>query len=191
MSKEELKEQLEKVKTQIKTNSKDAHFAEKLIDELLSIKGQLSIEPTFMHIELKDIEKIYRDSTGEMFVTKNGYAVYHVYGGYTIIADVRMQALHHTIADLANTEELIANLDEETKEAFELDMSASRVILNAPMVSFSDVDMKFESATQLLRILNEAYDRLVSEPLQDETPEENANFEAAAIALEEAKKLEK
>jgi hypothetical protein len=191
MSKEELKEQLEKVKAQIKTNSKDAHFAEKLIDELLSIKGQLSIEPTFMHIELKDIEKIYRDSTGEMFVTKNGYAVYHVYGGYTIIADVRMQALHHTIADLANTEELIANLDEETKEAFELDMSASRVILNAPMVSFSDVDMKFESATQLLRILNEAYDRLVSKPLQDETPEENANFEAAAIALEEAKKLEK
>ena len=46
MDKKILKERLDDLVNQIKTNSKDAHFAKKLIDDLLSVKGQMMVEPT-------------------------------------------------------------------------------------------------------------------------------------------------
>ena len=50
MDKEVLKERLNEVKNQLRTNAKDVHFFDKLIDEALSLKGQMDVEPMFAYL---------------------------------------------------------------------------------------------------------------------------------------------
>lgn len=188
MDKETLKTKLDEVKAKIKVNSKDAHFADMLVEELLSLKGQLGIEPTLVHIPTADIVSSLKGKTFEMSVTKHGDAIYHVYGGYTIVADgARMKSLAHAIADYVVNDDLAKNLDDSEREMYELDMSATAHVLNIPMMAFADRDLKFELASKIINWMRSKYDEALEQPLQDETPEQNATFEAATKALEEVK----
>lgn len=188
MDKETLKTKLDEVKAKIKINSKDAHFADMLVEELLSLKGQLGIEPTLVHIPTADIVSSLKGKTFEMSVTKHGDAIYHVYGGYTIIADgARMKALAGAIADYVVNDDLAKNLDDDEREMYELDMSATAHVLNIPMMAFADRDLKFDLASKIINWMRSKYDEALEQPLQDETPEQNAKFEAATKALEEVK----
>lgn len=188
MDKETLKQRLDEVKAKIKVNSKDAHFADMLIDELLSLKGQLGIEPTIVHIPTADVVKSLKGETFEMSVTKKGDAIYHVYGGYTLIADgARMRSLAGTIADYVANQDLVRDLDENERELYDLDMSATAYVLNIPMMAFSDQDLKFDLASKMVEWLRKTYEDAMSKPLQEETPELDATFEDAAKAIEEIK----
>lgn len=188
MEKELLKSKLNELKTKIKTNSKDAHFAETLLDELLSIKGQIDVEPTLVHVPLSDVDRELDGETFTMAVLKNGDAVYHVRGGYTLIADgSRMFALAQTIKDYVDSKDLLGELTDEEREMYELDMSASTYILNLPMYAFTDQDFKYNIATMCIKWLRESYDKALEEPLQEEDKELDDSFEDAAIALEDIK----
>lgn len=188
MEKELLKSKLNELKTKIKTNSKDAHFAETLLDELLSIKGQIDVEPTLVHVPLADVDRELDGETFKMAVLKNGDAVYHVRGGYTLIADgSRMFALAQTIKDYVDSKDLLGELTDEEREMYELDMSASTYILNLPMYAFTDQDFKYDIATMCIKWLRESYDKALEEPLQEEDKELDDSFEDAAIALEDIK----
>lgn len=188
MEKELLKSKLNELKTKIKTNSKDAHFAETLLDELLSIKGQIDVEPTLVHVPLSDVDRELDGETFTMAVLKNGDAVYHVRGGYTLIADgSRMFALAQTIKDYVDSKDLLGELTDEEREMYELDMSASTYVLNLPMYAFTDQDFKYDIATMCIKWLRESYDKALEEPLQEEDKELDDSFEDAAIALEDIK----
>lgn len=188
MEKELLKSKLNELKTKIKTNSKDAHFAETLLDELLSVKGQIDVEPTLVHVPLSDVDRELDGETFTMAVLKNGDAVYHVRGGYTLIADgSRMFALAQTIKDYVDSKDLLGELSDEEREMYELDMSASTYILNLPMYAFTDQDFKYDIATMCIKWLRESYDKALEEPLQEEDKELDDSFEDAAIALEDIK----
>lgn len=188
MEKELLKSKLNELKTKIKTNSKDAHFAETLLDELLSIKGQIDVEPTLVHVPLADVDRELDGETFKMAVLKNGDAVYHVRGGYTLIADgSRMFALAQTIKDYVDSKDLLGELSDEEREMYELDMSASTYILNLPMYAFTDQEFKYDIATMCIKWLRESYDKALEEPLQEEDKELDDSFEDAAIALEDIK----
>lgn len=188
MEKELLKSKLNELKTKIKTNSKDAHFAETLLDELLSIKGQIDVEPTLVHVPLSDVDRELDGETFTMAVLKNGDAVYHVRGGYTLIADgSRMFALAQMIKDYVDSKDLLGELTDEEREMYELDMSASTYVLNLPMYAFTDQDFKYDIATMCIKWLRESYDKALEEPLQEEDKELDDSFEDAAVALEDIK----
>lgn len=188
MDKEVLKKKLDEVKKKIKANSKDAHFADTLVDELLSLKGQLGIEPTLVHIPVDDVVKTLKGETFEMSLTKHGDAIYHVYGGYTIVADGnRMRSLANAIADYVVNQELVEELDEKEREVYDLDLSASAYVLNIPMLAFGDPNLKYDLATMIVAYLRKTYDEALAQPLQEETRAEDAKFEEAAIALDKLK----
>lgn len=189
MDKKELTKKLNEVKKKIKANSKDAHFAEALIDEALSLKGQLGIEPTIVHIPSEDVIKTLKGDTFEMSLTKHGDAVYHVYGGYTLIADgQRMRSLANTIADYIVNQDLVKDLDEKEKELYDLDLSATAHVLNIPMFAFSDPELKYDLASKIVSWVRETYEKAMEQPLQEETREQDAAFEDAAKAIENIKK---
>jgi hypothetical protein len=189
MDKKELNKKLNDVKKKIKANSKDAHFAEALIDEALSLKGQLGIEPTIVHIPTEDVVRTLKGDTFEMSVTKHGDAIYHVYGGYTLIADgQRMRSLANTIADYIINQDLVKDLDDKEKELYDLDLSATAYVLNIPMIAFSDADLKYDLASKIVTWLRETYEKAMEQPLQEETRERDAAFENAAKAIEDVKK---
>lgn len=189
MDKKELTKKLNDVKKRIKANSKDVHFAETLIDEVLSLKGQLGIEPTIVHIPTDDVVKTLKGDTFEMSLTKHGDAIYHVYGGYTLIADgQRMLSLANTIADYIINQDLVKDLDDKERELYDLDLSATAYVLNIPMFAFSDPDLKYDLASKIVSWFRETYEKTMEQPLQEETREQDVAFEDAAKAIDKLKK---
>lgn len=186
MDKKELKSQLDEVKAKIKTNSKDAHFAESLISDLLSIKGQMMIEPTRVHIEECDVEETFRGETFEMYRTKKGEAVFHTFGGLTVIADPRLISLNGTISTIVNAtrEGAMDDLTDEEREQFILDVSATAHLLNLPAFVFSNLDFKYEMARKALEFIRTTYEQAMEAPLQEEKPEEDRIFEDGVKAAE-------
>lgn len=188
MNKEDLKKKLEEVKAKIKANSKDAHFADSLISDLLSLKGQICVEPTAIRIDESDIVDKFEGETFVMYMTKRGDAVYHVRGGYTIIADTRQIALNRTIANCVSIHKDMDGLTEEQKEAIFLDMSATAYVLNVPMFAFSDQEFKYNMAKSVVKWLRETYEEAMSvDELQPETTDEDKVFEEGVMAVERLK----
>ena len=115
MKNKELIEQLDKLKKQIYTNSKDAHFAETLVDELLKVKGQMSVEPLELNVGKKLDE--WNGETFSIVKTDRGI-LYNEHGHYAIFVDPNM-FMYATLADFVDNKDEYAKLEGEDKETFE------------------------------------------------------------------------
>lgn len=186
MDKNLLKERIDEVKNNLITNSKDAHWTKNAIDELLSLKGQLEHEPTLLYVPTKDIEKQAEGETFTMAITKDGKAIYHTYGGYTVVADASYSALFDTIYNLIDYMNGTVELDEETSEILKGDTIATSYILSMPIFVMGDFEYKVQLFDNLVGYLNKSVSE-VEQELQEETPKENREFKDAAIALETLK----
>jgi hypothetical protein len=174
-----LKQKLEETKAKLKSNSKDAHFADTLISDLLSLKGQLEHEPTLVHVALDDIQKEFKGDTYEMRITKDGQAIYHVYGGYTIVVDPRMIGLHEELCRFLNLEDNTEEYTEEERDLILTDREVSAWVLSAPMYAFSSIDLKYKIATDIVEWLNAQTQEMLNAELQPEDASKNAEFEGA------------
>lgn len=74
-----MKKELEKVITQIKSNSKDSKFADKLIDKLLSIKGQMDTKPTLVNVESDDVLESITEGGMQVYKTDKCIVVHTAY----------------------------------------------------------------------------------------------------------------
>lgn len=190
MDKNVLKERLDEVKNNLITNSKDAHWAKNAIDELLSLKGQLEHEPTLVYLPVKDVENKLEGGTFEMSIMKDGTAVYHTYGGLTVVAKPNLTSLAGTIAEYVGSQEYVATLNDEEKELFDLDLSAFGYIMSLPMFAFSSKEFTYSIASNIVEFLRKSADELLNEELREETVEDiemNERFKDASLALEEMK----
>lgn len=190
MDKNVLKERLDEVKNNLITNSKDAHWAKNAIDELLSLKGQLEHEPTLVYLPVKDVENKLEGGTFEMSIMKDGTAVYHTYGGLTVVAKPNLTSLAGTIAEYVGSQDYVATLNEEEKELFDLDLSAFGYIMSLPMFAFSNKEFTYSIASNIVEFLRKSADELLNEDLHEETEEDvemNERFKDASLALEEMK----
>lgn len=194
MDKKELRKELNDIKAKIKANSTDAHFAETLVAELLSVKGQLDHEPTLVHLPLSDIDKSLNGDTFNIYAMKNGDAVYRLKGGLTLVATNGFESLNATLRDFVlNQDEVETTLSDEDKKLYETDLFATTMILNLPIIAFSDLEFKYKIYSKILDYMVELQDKFITNAeVQDETPEENKRFEDASIALDVMKdELEK
>ena len=185
MDKIELKKRLAEVQNRIKANSKDVHFADELSAELLSIKGQLDIEPTLVHIPISENAKTLQGDTFEMVSDTMGCA-FHTFGGYTIYAKRNdgNNAFCDVIDDyVANAKER-DNMTEEEKKSFDSILHAIVYCLNAPMLCCSDVELLFKVATDIVDYLVKVQEEALNADLKEETLKENEEFEGAMKAIE-------
>lgn len=189
MDNKDLKKDLADIKAKIRANSTDAHFADTLIAELLSIKGQIDHEPTLVHIPLNDVDDKLEGETFAIYSLKSGDVAYHLKGGYTLIASNRFFSLNDALRGyVANQHIIDTELSAEDKELYENDLWASTYLLNLPTIAFSDLEFKYKIVNRIIEYLDELQKKLlVDAELQDETPEENKAFEDATMALETLK----
>ena len=188
MEKKELKDKLKEVESLIKTNSKDAHYAETLISELKSLHGQLKHEPTLVHIPLDSVEKSIDGETYTMSVTKDSKAVYHAKGGYTLICDSQYAALFDFIEssiDFINGK-FDGELEDKYKDILSNDISSSTFVLNLPLIAMGDVEFKYKMIGEIIDYLNNSMLKAEKE-LQEETPEADKEFKTAVLAMEHIK----
>lgn len=190
MDNNELKNKLEEVKNQIIVNSKDAHWAKNAISELLSIKGQLDHEPTIVYLPVKNIDSTMKADTFEIHQMKDGTAVYHVYGGYTVVVDPRMIALNEAIISHKNAADNIDSMTDEERENFALSLAAFGYVMCCPMFAFTDAAFTFDIAGSIVGFLKDKTDAMLNSPLREETREDieaNNAFKDSALAFEEFK----
>ena len=188
-NKDELSKSLKEVKAQIKANSKDAHFAETLVDKLLAIKSEMSVEP----IELNVGKRIdgWKGETFEIVKTDRG-CLYHEYGGYSIFVTFdNNTALYRTLCDYVDNRRTYETLDEEEKERYELTLQAVAYCLSVPKFCFTDAEFTFDLASMVVKFLREQYEKYIDEPLQEETVKEDKEFEQAVKAVENIKDIVK
>lgn len=188
-NKDELSKSLKEVKAQIKANSKDARFAESLVEKLLAIKSEMSVEP----IELNVGKRIdgWKGETFEIVKTDRG-CLYHEYGGYSIFVTFdNNTALYRTLCDYVDNRRVYETLDEEEKERYELTLQAVAYCLSVPKFCFTDAEFTFDLASMVVKFLREQYEKYIDEPLQEETIEKDKEFEQAVKAVENIKEIVK
>ena len=184
MEKKELKKQLDEVVAQIKNNSKDAKFADALVDKLLSLKGQMMIEPTRIHIEEKDVVKEY-DNDAVRFVRCKDCIIFQAKGGLSVVVRPTMTALFEHLTVLLDMKDRYEELNEEEKKRYELVYSATVWMLEVPIFATCDDEMFFGIVNDILARFNKFTETELNKDLQEETPKENAEFENLNDVLNE------
>jgi hypothetical protein len=185
MEKVEAKERLKELTNLIKTNSKDAHYAENLLNDYKHVITEILHKPSYASVYLEDVEKKKTGKTYEMAVCKDGTAVYKVYGGYTVVVEPRLQSLAGLIEEYINVNE--DELTEEERENLDLDLSAFAYIMSAPIFACSDFGFKYEIASLIVQRMQELYEDSMSQELHEDTKEDslkNAEFQDAVEAVE-------
>lgn len=176
MEKKELKKQLDEVVVQIKNNSKDAKFADALVDKLLSLKGQIDVEPARIHIEEKDVVKEY-DNDAVRFVRCKDCIIFQAKGGMSVVVKPTMTALFEHLTVLLDMKDRYEELDEEGKKSYELLYSATVWMLEVPIFATCSDEMFFGVVNDVLARFNKFTETELKKDLQEETPKENAEFE--------------
>lgn len=177
MNKEELKKRIEELKNQIKTNSVDKHFAEKLLEDLVSAKGQYDVEEAELIIPKKDVVKEYDFDSFKFVRTKKGI-LFHVRGGFDTFVSIRMTSLYERLSSLLELKDRYENLVEEERKAYDSIFTANYYVLSMPFLLSPFDEEFFEAASKNIEVLNNAYEKYVKNAeLQEETPAEDAEFE--------------
>lgn len=188
MDRNEIKAKIEEVKAQLKSNSKDAHFAEKLIGDLLSLKGQYEHQPTMVHVAMDDILGTLEGNTFTIYKTKSGDTGFHLKAGYDIVVRPTVESMNQSLATFVDYQENVDQLTEEERGWYEQDLIATQFCLTIPMYAFADMDFKYKVANMFADYMLEIQNKLLDNvELQDETPEENKAFEQATMGLETIK----
>lgn len=191
-NKKELKKKIDDIKGLIKANSKDVHYADTLISELLSLHKELKHEPTLVHIPMDSISKTFKDDTYELCYTKQGEAVYRTFGGYTIICSSIFNALNSTIStmiDYLNGDVDTQELTEYEKEMIEYDYSVSTLLFHLPLHACDNLDFKFKLRDLFEEYITNLQKKANTDEPQEETVEEDKQFAEAMKGIEEVREI--
>ena len=184
---------LEKTK-QLTAISKDPHFAESLIEEILSLKAQMCVEATELYVREKDVIEVL-DFDSVCFKVCTTGILFHAKSGYTTWIEPRCRALFGEIVEMLKAKkELLALSEEERKnfDAEELEMkeqffNAWVHTLEMPVAASVSPKILFDTATAFLKSFREETDRMLNQPLHEETVQdliENSNAQQAEELLD-------
>ena len=187
-NKVDINAKIDEVIAQIKTNSKDAHFAETLVDKLLSLKGQKDVEPMELCVPLKEVINRYDFGSFEIVNCKGGI-MFHAKGGYYAYVTPRSKELYEHLSLIVDFKERFDELTEDEKKLYDNLFSATTMIMQIPMFAPSSVGMFFNVANFAAEELNSFVEGIMKQPLQEENHQDNAEYENLMDALGEVEKM--
>lgn len=175
MNKEELSKKIDsKISEILESNDKGA--TKKLIDELLSLKGQYDIVPTLYDLPVKDVIKEYDFGVGK-FVMMKKYIIYHLRGGLSILISPRMNGIYKYLSTMLSLKDRYDKLSKEEKDAYEYLFLGITTIFNLPIYAVCDDTFMADVVKYIFEQMNIMYKKIYDTPLQDETAEKDAEFE--------------
>lgn len=181
---------IKEVKSQIKANSKDAHFADALIKELLSLKGQSDHQPMYLCVPESEVVKTYDFGSFTISNCKGGI-LFHTKGGYNAYVSPRVKILYEHLELLLNMKENYDGMDDEGHKAYGNLFTMITTVLMAPLMAPITAKGLADSANSLVEIFNREANILANQPLMEEDYHANAEFNNIVAATEELKKMGK
>lgn len=176
MDKKAIKKELDEALIQLKNNSKDAKFADRLIDKAMSLKGQLDVVEMEFGIPESDVLKRYNFNSFELVKCKGGI-VFHVFGGYISYTTMQMVSLYEHLNTVLEMYDSLADADEIQKKVTDAVMNATFIDMQIPILIGTSDDFLFDFAELYCKKLQDLQDKMINSELQEETHEENAKFE--------------
>ena len=189
-----MKKKLQEKTKQLTAISKDAHFAESLIEDILSIKAQMCVEATELYVREKDVIEVF-DFDSVCFKVCTTGILFHAKSGYTAWIEPRCRALFGEIVEMLKAKKEILALSEEERKNFdaeELDMreqffNAWVHTLEMPVAASISPKILFDTAAAFLKTFREETDRMLNQPLHEENAQDlidNANAQQAEELLD-------
>lgn len=183
MAEQQLQEKLKEAKAKIKANSKDAHFADALIEELVGLQKQADVEPVEIIVPCAEVERTYQiDDVTTLVKTAKGYLYKHGSLSYVWVP-FGMNTLWQAMDELA----VLLGKEELTEEESVMVSMVNRM-LQWHTVAFFDAETLIDSANASVKILGDAIKRYESRVSTTETQDDikaNTEFENASKALED------
>lgn len=179
-----LKSKIEEIESLIRTNSKDAHYADTLLKELRNALKK-DVPETELSIPSSSVISKIDGGSFALKECEDGI-LFHLKGGYDVFVKPRMTALYKHLVYILRTREQYDTLTEEQKQIFDATYHATIVNLEIPVFMMVDDVHFFEIAERALKCINEVAESALSAPLKPETPVENAEFENAMEAMKSA-----
>lgn len=184
MAEQQLQEKLKEAKAKIKANSKDAHYADTLIEELVSLQKQADIEPVELIVPTAEVEHTRRiDEVTTLIKTVRGFLYKHGNTSYLWIP-FGLNSLYSTLCEV---DELLGK--EERTEEEGVMISAVNRMLQWHTVAFYDAETLIDSANASIKILADAITRHKRRIGPKETEEDikaNTEFENVSKAVDKA-----
>lgn len=189
-----LQKKLQEKTKQLTAISKDVHYAESLIEDILSLKAQMCVEATELYVREKDVVEVL-DFDSVCFKICTTGILFHAKSGYTAWIEPRCRALFGEIVEMLKAKKEIMALSEEERNNFdadELDMreqffNAWVHTLEMPVAASVSPKILFETATAFLKSFREETDRMLNQPLHEENVQDlidNANAQHAEELLD-------
>ena len=190
----QLKKKLQEKTKQLTAISKDAHFAESLIEDILSLKAQMCVEATELYVREKDVIEVF-DFDSVCFKVCTTGILFHAKSGYTTWIEPRCRSLFGEIVEmlkakkeiLALSEEERKRLDSEELEMKEQFFNAWVHTLEMPVAASVSPKILFDTASAFLKSFREETDRMLNQPLHEENIQdliENSNAQQAEELLD-------
>lgn len=176
--------EIEQAINQIKTNSKDAKFADKLIDKLMSLKGQYDVEPTRIHIPEKDVIKEY-DNDNIRIVRCKGCIIWQHKGGHVVVVYPTMRAEYEFLEGMLDLKDNYDKLSDDMKAAYDGAYFGYSILSQLPTIMVTNDKWFARSSILASWGLARFVKEQLEEPLQEETHKENAEFDTKMEVAEE------
>lgn len=185
--KKALKEDLNKLRKQFIANSKDAHYAEKLFDAIVSTKGQLGIEAMVAYQPYEKVLSViefngFRITVGETF------ACHHAFGIDTIIKPIGQvnDNLYSYFRILSNLH-LIEERTEEQEQEYNTLLGICTIAPYAWVRWSTDQQRFVDEVLREIKYQNELNAQAESKELQPEDHEANEAFKQEQLLVEQLK----
>lgn len=183
MAEQQLQEKLKEVKAKIKANSKDAHFADALIEELVSLQKQADIEPVELIVPTAEVEHTRQiDDVTTLVKTVRGFLYKHGNTSYVWVP-FGLNTLYSTMCEV---DELLGK-EKLTDEEGTIISMVNRM-LQWHTVAFYDAETLIDSANASVKILADAvtrYESRIDPKENEEDIKANTIFENASKAVDE------
>lgn len=153
-----------------------------IVDKIVSLKGQIDIEPTRLIVKETDVIKEYDFDTFRIIRCKQ-CIIYQVKGGYEVVVSPRMNALHTNLSIILDMKDRYNTLSEDDKKVYNALLMATTWTMNAPLFSVIDDKMFFGIADYVMKIFDEYVKEKENAPLKDEEAKKDAEFENTNEAL--------
>ena len=183
MAEQQLQEKLKEAKAKIKANSKDAHSADALIEELVSLQKQADIEPVELIIPTAEVEHTrHIDDVTTLVKTVRGFLYKHGNTSYVWVP-FGLNTLYSTMCEV---DELLGK--EKLTDEEGIIISMFNRMLQWHTIAFYDAETLIDSAKTSVKILADAvtrYESRIDPKENEEDIKANTGFENASKAVYE------
>lgn len=173
MDKEKIKTEIDEITSKIVDLSTDKDLTEKLISDVLSLKGQYDVEPMRIHVREKDVIKEYDMDNVRIIRCRNCF-IWQFKGGYEVIVKSRMTSLYDFMDGIFDLKERYNDLDESMKNVYDASFFGISTFLLLPLYGVTDDKFFHDTSIYLSDNLEKLFGKLINTPLKAATKEDDA-----------------